>query len=444
MTCKLRPLGKLSTPPLPSPPTNRKNIITSSDIFGPFKLSGLVSSFPIPKSTFRFRLPGMQFILASILLASASAVAQQPGPKPTLVPGAEVNLPSVVAAQWIQGEGPKSFEPGKVYIFECWATWCGPCIGMIPHVNELHKKYYDKGLRVYGMDVWEDDENKVKAFVKKKGDEMTYPVAFTGEGSAFETQWLNAAGAEAIPHAFIVRSGKLLASTEAVRLTDSLIETLLSGDEGAKKFADTIISAKNQQGKTENLLRLIFSASQKNEAEKMTSLVKELKAIDPGHPEIRTLELRVLIVSKQWPAAVTALNEMPASDSKRSFVLMTGLRTAARNHSYPAGFMKALVQHYSDYVMNSETQIGPNHFACLSILQWSNGDKQDAVTTADKGVEAAKTFSRASESGTKAFVRFAKSVNEGTMPKFSDLSKWQRDAKKQAEAPKQKTRKATQ
>jgi len=382
-----------------------------------------------------WRRLSLTFFLASVALASTPVSAQQqPAPEPTVVAGSEVSHSSLTKAEWVQGEGPKSFEPGKIYIIECWATWCGPCIRMIPHVNKLHKKYYDKGLRVYGMSVWEKDKDKVKKFVKRKGDEMSYPVAFAGKGSAFETEWLTAAGAKSIPHAFIVKNGKLLASTQASRLTESLIETLLSGDEGAKKAADTILSAQTNQGKTDKLVRDIHSARLKKDAKKMTALLKELKAIDPDHPDIPTLELWVLMINKQWPAAVTALNKMPASEAKSSFVSLTGLRLARYdNHGYPTDFMKAFVKNYSDYVLLNESPIGPNHFACLSIHQWRLGDKKSAVIVADKGVEAAKTHSRSSESQTKAFVRFAKSVNEGTMPKFSDLTKWQREAKKETE-----------
>ena len=129
------------------------------------------------------------------MVLATAAVAQKPKTDPTLVPGSEVNLEAITGLDWVQGQGPTTFEPGKVYVFECWATWCGPCVALIPHVNELHKKYYDKGLRVYGMDVWEDEKDKVEKFVKKKSSEMTYPVAFTGGGSAFEKEWLVASGA---------------------------------------------------------------------------------------------------------------------------------------------------------------------------------------------------------------------------------------------------------
>ncbi len=62
-----------------------------------------------------------------------------PGEKaaPTLKIGSAVTTKVFSELDWIQGEAPKEWEPEKVYIFECWATWCGPCLAAIPHVNEL-------------------------------------------------------------------------------------------------------------------------------------------------------------------------------------------------------------------------------------------------------------------------------------------------------------------
>ena len=350
----------------------------------------------------------------------------------TLVPGSEVSLSSVIQAEWIKGEAPESFETGKVYIFECWSTKCGPCIGMIPHVNDLHKKYYDKGLRIYGMSVYENDLEECKEFVEEKGDGMSYPVAFTGKGGPFEREWMRPAGAKGIPHAFIIRNGKLLASTVASRLTDELIESILDSDEGAAKAAATILAAQIHEGKINDLLDNIRSARRKGDTEAMTANIEKLKVIDPENPEILVEELWVLILDEQWPAAVTALNDMSENWAKSSFVSMNGMRLArGSGRSYQAEFEKALIHAYSDFVHNKE-YIGPTHFACLSILQWKIGEKENATTTADKMIAAAKAFSNGNEASVEAYKRFKKSVHDGTMPELSELSSWIREAKKAA------------
>ena len=389
----------------------------------------MINASPILK---RLRLKSFLASLASLVLAATPVGAQhnKAATAPTLVTGSEVDLASAMKATWVQGEGPKSFEPGKVYIFECWATWCGPCIGMIPHVNDLHKKYHDKGLRVFGMSVWENDQQKVEAFVKKMGNRMTYPVAFTGQGSAFEKEWLTAAGAQSIPHAFIVRNGKLLGSTQASRLTDTLIQTILSGDAGAQKAADILSSANNNQENTDKMLQDIFVARRQNDADKMALILKELKAADPAHPSIQTQELLILMTRKDWPAAVTAINELPKSEAQKGFISMTGLQAAKpNNQGYSEDFLKALVNSYSDYVSNNKSPLGPNHFVCLSILQARIGDQENAIITAQKGIEASKFFHKDREFMTAAYTRFATSVKAGTVPTYAKLSEWIREAR---------------
>lgn len=411
--------------------------MAASGITNHFNLRSVLSVVPMVANAIRFRSLGVKLIFAFMVLASTS-VAQQTAPKPTFVAGSEASLSALTATEWIKGEGPTSFEPGKVYMFECWATWCGPCIATIPHVNELHKKYYDQGLRVYGMNVWEDDEGKgkVEKFVKKQGDSMAYPVAFVGEGSAFETEWLTASGAAAIPYAFVVRNGKLLLSTEASRLTHSLIEMLLSGDEGAKLAAAEIASAFNARGKTDNLIKEVFSARRKRDADQMAAMITELEAIDPNHPNLPTLKLEVLMVREDWLTAAQTIGDMPASQYKESFVIMTGMRMAASlDRHYPVELLKAVAVPYSEQVMNGES-IGPNHFAYLSMIQWRIGDKQTAAITATRGIEAAKNARASSDIRSIPYVRFAKSVKEGTMPKASELSSWLREAYKKDAAAK--------
>ncbi len=389
----------------------------------------------------RIRLRSLNVIVACTILALAtSAVAQEPETEPTLVPGSEVNLAAIMKADWIQGEGPTAFEPGKVYVFECWATWCPPCVALIPHLNELHEKYYDKGLRVHGMNSWEEDREKVVNYVAAKGEGMSYPVAYTNK-SAFQTEWLEAAGVQAIPHAFVVRNGKLLLATEAVRLTDSLIELMLSGDEGAEQAAAKIKAAHDARGKTDELSQEIYSAKRAKDAELMAEKINEVETLDPDHPNLSVWKLELLIVRKQWQAAIAAFNEMPPSSARNSFVLSSGMRLAgSKVDDYPISFIKAFTIPYAEYLIAGGEKIGPNHFAKLTILYWRLGDKENAIASAERGVEAAINHKTGkSEFRTNAFKRFAKSVKEGTLPEFSELSSWQIEARKKAEAEKNKT-----
>jgi thiol-disulfide isomerase/thioredoxin len=153
--------------------------------------------------------------LALTPLAISSARADEkaglrPGEKkPTkLVAGAKA--PEFAPPTWVKGDPVKSFEPGKVYVVEFWATWCPPCLESIPHLTKLQKKFKDN-VTVIGMTSFErrgrdGTDNrlaKVEKFVKDQGDKMNYTIAFETDGTIGKA-WMEAAEQDGIPAAFIV------------------------------------------------------------------------------------------------------------------------------------------------------------------------------------------------------------------------------------------------
>jgi len=42
---------------------------------------------------------------------------------------------------------------GKVRLIDVWASWCGPCRMIIPHLNRLYDRYRGDGLVVIGVSV---------------------------------------------------------------------------------------------------------------------------------------------------------------------------------------------------------------------------------------------------------------------------------------------------
>lgn len=94
----------------------------------------------------------------------------------------------------------------RTFVIEFWATWCGPCMKSIPHLNELHQKYRRKGLEIIGIS--DEPMSTVKPFVAKKGDGMSYQVAVDSEKKTYGA-WMEAAKQNGIPCAFVVRDGKI-------------------------------------------------------------------------------------------------------------------------------------------------------------------------------------------------------------------------------------------
>jgi len=122
--------------------------------------------------------------------------------------------PPMAVGAWVKGEKVERFEPGKTYVVEFWATWCGPCLASIPHLTELARKYKD--VRFIGVNVWEEETKRVAPFVEKMGDAMDYSVALDDVSRVVNARqgmmamtWLNAARELVIPTAFIIHDGKI-------------------------------------------------------------------------------------------------------------------------------------------------------------------------------------------------------------------------------------------
>lgn len=122
--------------------------------------------------------------------------------------GAADGPPEISAAAWknwtsADGKAPTLASlKGKVVVVEFWATWCGPCVAGIPHLNELHTKHAGEGLVI--LSLTDQAAGAVEKFVDGRGAGMSYTV---GMGSESGSDY----GVSGIPQAFVIdRGGKLV------------------------------------------------------------------------------------------------------------------------------------------------------------------------------------------------------------------------------------------
>ncbi len=143
--------------------------------------------------------------------------------------------PALKASRWLKGKPVSTFEKGKVYVVEFWATWCGPCRQTIPHLTAMAKKFEGKATFV-GMSVWERGEDSVKleaavdAFVKEMGDKMAYNVARDTADGHMAKSWMQAANQNGIPAAFIIDpEGRIAWIGHPMAGLEKTLENVISG-----------------------------------------------------------------------------------------------------------------------------------------------------------------------------------------------------------------------
>lgn len=73
--------------------------------------------------------------------------------------------PAIKITDWIENTPADKDLAGKYIVLEFWATWCGPCIAAVPHMNELQKEFNRKDL--YYISISDEPVEKIKRTLKR-------------------------------------------------------------------------------------------------------------------------------------------------------------------------------------------------------------------------------------------------------------------------------------
>lgn len=132
--------------------------------------------------------------------------------------------------EWLQGESIDPRRPdGRIVVVEEWATWCGPCMGAMPHLDAVQRRYADRGVRVVAVAVM-DDEAEVRRFVARRGSSLSFSIAFDHRGQVAK-QWRNRWFGWVLPTTFVVDDTGRIATCTVPHGVDGTLDRMLAREE---------------------------------------------------------------------------------------------------------------------------------------------------------------------------------------------------------------------
>lgn len=138
--------------------------------------------------------------------------------------------PNFAVERWIT---PEPDARGKVAIVDFWATWCGPCIASIPHMNELANQFRGQIECVGISDEKPDAFEKGLKRAKLDGSNFAYSLALDPQGrmkSAFQIR--------GIPHVAVMSTDWVVRwQGHPARLTKQIVQQIIDADPGLKQGA---------------------------------------------------------------------------------------------------------------------------------------------------------------------------------------------------------------
>ena len=337
--------------------------------------------------------------------------------------------PKLELKEFIKGEEVKSFEKGKIYVVELWATWCGPCRTTIPHLTELQKKYED--VTIIGVAILEEDQSAVAEYVKEMGKKMDYRVALDlvpedaepTEGKIV-TNWMQPAEQQGIPTAFIINGDSKIAWIGHPGEMEEPLDKIVTGKwdlvAEAQKMAEVKALQKKMTATIGRLQQLFKQFSDDGDPkELLTELDTAAKEIPDKSDIFELIRFQVLSLSKDGAEEAVELgSKIVESEQGQDPRLLNNIAMVIvdpnRDNKADAKLLKFALKTAlkADKLAESEDLMIAD---TLAKAYFDNGDFANAVKTQERVIELADGTRMAADPSLKKRLRqYKKAMDAAT------------------------------
>jgi uncharacterized protein (TIGR03435 family) len=152
-------------------------------------------------------------LLLSAPASHAQTILGQPAPNLRFATVLNGSQPSLTLAQL----------RGKVVLLEFWATFCGPCLTAMPHLQELQRQF---GGRLQVVAISPDTPARLGRFLQARPSNLLFASVVGAAGDSLQRLF----SYQIIPHSVLLdAAGRVVASTEPQYITAQVIEQVLKG-----------------------------------------------------------------------------------------------------------------------------------------------------------------------------------------------------------------------
>lgn len=335
------------------------------------------------------------FVLAAPQAAPAAAPPKPAEPpakaageaeSPQLTVGSKAPVPDI--SNFVRGEKPNFFEPGKTYVIEFWATWCGPCRQSMPHLSKISDEMKDKGVVVVGIS--DEKLETVSKFLDKDEwkQKARYTLATDPDRSTHKA-YMEAAMQNGIPTAFVVKDGVVQWIGHPMELEGPL-KQVVAGTWDTTAAKTTFEAAMAEQVQTMAKQAAMGKAIDAKDWPKALAMMDEQIAAAPAEERspLQVQKMQIMLMAGQNDGAYALGDEaVKANPRVRGWVAGGILHMADikdRRIDTAIGYLEA--------ALAADGAVQPQVLGDLGYAWSLKGDYAKAVEFTQRAADAAKSF----------------------------------------------------